>query len=274
MTCMPSLHPERRHFLKQMLGAALLCSSSSLRPQWTVLFRHNALQQPGSITGWNNSCTLTLRGSRPESITLSLRRVLRSNLDRDVVARIYVGWPHNSLGQITGVRNQSADPPSARWIEQKLGPTLVWTASGCAQLCVQSVLLNYDVVILRGNDTIEVLHLAAPLIEQPCLTPAWSATPGAPAGAIDQPGCTIAALGDGFADMRGRRFQVQADDRVQIDFQQRALLYADDAFIGADEYGFSLAAHLGHPAYEILPNVSPLATAQAVAEESSSSEDT
>ncbi len=207
---------------------------------------------------------MTLRGSRPESITLSLRRVLRSNLDRDVVARIYVGWPHNSLGQITGVRNQSADPPSVRWIEHKLDPTLVWTASGCAQLCVQSVLLNYDVVILRGNDTIEVLHLAAPLIEQPCLTPAWSATPG----------CTIAALGDGFADMRGRRFQVQADDRVQIDFQQRALLYADDAFIGADEYGFSLAAHLGHPAYEILPNVSPLATAQAVAEESSSSEDT
>ena len=48
MTCMPSLHPERRHFLKQMLGAALLCSSSSLRPQWTVLFRHNYSGHPFS----------------------------------------------------------------------------------------------------------------------------------------------------------------------------------------------------------------------------------
>lgn len=257
-----------------MLGAALLCAFPSPHAQWTVPFRHDALQQPGTITGRNDGCTLTLRGSRPENIALSLHRLIRSELGRDIVARIYVGWPRNSLGQITGVRNQSADPPHARWIEHKLGPTLVWTASGCARMCVQSVLLKYDVAILRGEDTIELLHLAAPLVERPCLTPAWNATPGAPAGAIDQPGCTIAALGDGFADMRGRRFQVQADDHVRIDFRQRALLYADDTFIGADEYGFTLAARLGRPAYEILPSVSAFATAQAVAAETPPSQDT
>lgn len=211
------------------------------------------LRQPATIAGWDGGCTFTLRGSRPQSILLTQRRMIRR---AGVVACIYAGWPRDAAGRITGVRNQSADPPGARWIENKLGPTLLWAASGCERLCVQSMLLQFHVVIQRGTEAITVLDLAAPYNECPCLTPSWGAEPGVPAGAIDQPGCTIAALGDGFADARGKRSQVRVGDRAHIEFRQRALLYADDVFLGADEYGFTLDAELGRPAYAITAKLS------------------
>jgi hypothetical protein len=247
----------RRSFLRLLSAAPLLLHAPSPALLWTASFRHPGLQQPATLRAWDDACLFDMRGSRPQTIRLPLRRKCRTAAG--VVACAYAGWPRRADGSVTGVRNQSADPPGARWIEHKLGPTLVWAAAGCEALCVRSTLLRFSVAVQRGDATIVVADVRDPTIECDCLAPRFAsdAAAGRPRwlGAIDQPGSTFADLGDMFADLAGRRWQVAADDRLRIVFRQRAELIADDVPVLDDEFGFTLTAALGRPAHDIAADI-------------------
>jgi len=224
---------------------------------WTAALRHPGLQQPATLRAWDDVCLFEMRGSRPPDIRLPRR--WRRPGPAGIVVYAYAGWPRRADGRITGVLNRSADPPGARWIEQKLGPTLVWAAAGCRSLCVRSTLLQFTVTVQRGDDVIVVADVNTPTVECACLTPSFVSDEdaGRPGwrGAIDQPGATFADVGDMFTGLDGRRWQVVAGDRLHIAFRQRATLLADGAFVLDDDYGFALDARLGRPAYEIEPTL-------------------
>jgi hypothetical protein len=177
---------------------------------------------------------------------------------------VYAGWPRNDQGQITGVSNCSSDPPRTRLIEQKLGPTIVWAMSGCRTVCVTGVILQSIITITHGSETHVVNQITQPALDgwsksNPCLAPAFSALSADGtlryAGAIDQPGPAISAIGDSCRDINGQPLIVAGDHSLAVVFKHRAYLECADEVVAITDWGYVLRAQLGRPACEIEPHI-------------------
>jgi hypothetical protein len=214
------------------------------------------------LTAAANTCRLTLAGSSPSAIVLD--RIIDRPTPAGKRIQVYAGWPRNASGQISGVHNQSPGPAQTRVEENKLGPTIVWAISGCRGVCAKGMLLHYDIAITRGRAVIPVVRIDSPTADgcaQPagCLAPAFRAAAEdnsiAVAGAIDQPGCTISRVGDGFRDLGGHYDSLKAGDRLSITFKQRTFILCDDEIIAVTDWGYRLTADAGQTADQITPRI-------------------
>lgn len=218
---------------------------------WRATFHHAVLRQVGTLRAGENTCQLAFHGSQPAEILLTKRVDTPISPGRRLT--VYVGWPRNPAGQVSGVRNISADPPHERIIENKLGPTLVWAMQGCANLCVKALILDYQITLTQRDGVHDIVRIDRPTNDgcagpTVCLAPVFQTRRAQDgrvvSGALDQPGCTFAAVGDGFLDTSGRSGIVTAGDRVSLRFQQRAFVICGDTVEAVVDWGFAASARV------------------------------